>query len=113
MAQVVAVYLVARYTLVISQPAGDTEMSTTTLDAGHNFVGLAGRYVSPGERCHVVDEFGYWREEPTVTFVGTSQGGYYIHYREDSGQERVVTYHVIRYVLPCGSATAECECAAR
>jgi hypothetical protein len=88
-------------------------MSTATTDAGHNFVGLAGRYVSPGERCHIVDEFGYWREESAVTFVGTSQGGYYIHYREDSGQERVVTYHVIRGVLPCPATASECRCTVR
>jgi hypothetical protein len=36
MAQGVAVYLVARYTLVISQPAGDTEMANQPDTHSHN-----------------------------------------------------------------------------
>lgn len=79
------------------------------IDMETAYSGMAGRYVAPGERCHIVDEFGYWRREAASTFLGTSRGGYFVHYREDGGQERMTTYHVIRGLLPC--ATVDCRCA--
>jgi hypothetical protein len=57
-----------------------------------------GRYILPGEPVHICDEFGYWRNEPPVTFGGRSASGFYLYFEPD-GTKRTCAWQVVRDVI--------------
>lgn len=61
----------------------------------------ASRHIVPGEQVRLCDEFGYWRTEPQVTFLGRLDSGNYAYLNPD-GHRRQLDYHVVRDVIPAG-----------
>lgn len=87
-----------------SFPAGWTEFYSGDYE-GYRVMGTwsacAGRYVLPGETVVIRDEFGYWRKEGPVTFLGRTTFGDY-RYREIEGATRLMVWQVARGVCPVG-----------
>lgn len=85
---------------------GGVNYSITHDQTGYRVTGAysskEGRYVLPGEPCHVCDEFGYWRDREPETFIGRVQGGDYVSRLADGKVSRV-SWHVVRDVISAES----------